>query len=214
MFDVILTLDLRHWMLLGHVVGLVLGFGSAITIEVVMLRSLMSARTSPLVLDAVVQASKLTTLGLALLWLTGIGFMLYYLEFSPEKLANEKIYAKMVIVLLLTINGWCIHRYLLPLLWKYSGKQVLAVARLRDVLLFALCGSVSAVSWFFPVVFGLNPELNGTYSIANLLGQYMLAVGLIAAVSVSFAVWQFRLVRQRAAEMLTGRGAIVIPRQC
>lgn len=212
MFDVILTLDLRHWLILGHVVGLVLGFGSALTIEVVMLRSLLSARTSPLVLDFVVQASRLTTLGLALLWVTGMGFLLYYIEYDPEKLANEKIYAKMVIVLFLTINGYCIHRYLLPLLWKYSGKRVLAVATLRDVLLFALCGSVSAVSWFFPVVFGLNPELNGVYSVANLLGQYALAVGLLSTVFISLAVWQFRLVRQRPIEPLLRRGPVVVQR--
>ncbi len=204
MFDEIATLDLRHWLLLGHVVGLVVGFGSAITIEVIMLRSLLSARTSPIVLDFVVQASKLTSLGLAVLWLTGIGFLLLYLDTDPGKLANAKIHAKVAIVLVLTTNGWCIHRFLLPVLWRHSGAKVLRKAELQDVVLFAVCGSVSAVSWIFPLIFGLNAELNNVYSFSNLFAQYVFAVAAAMVVVVPLAVYQCKAAKLEAPKNWIG----------
>ena len=41
--------------------------------------------------------------GLLILWLTGLGFLWLYWQFEPELLGNPKIWAKVVIVMVLTV---------------------------------------------------------------------------------------------------------------
>lgn len=201
MIDVFSSINLHDALLIAHVIGLVIGFGVAISIDYLLLRALLSRRLSPIILDVAVHAAKLTTFGLLILWLSGIGFLLEYSDIKPEKLENPKIHAKIVIVALLSLNGYLIHRFVLPILWRYTGKDVLSLASTKVLLLFCACAVISTVSWIFPLVFGLNGALNFSYSAVDLLVQYVFVVVFgISVLSCSLLIWRQRFIITRVKE--------------
>jgi len=186
--DVLATITLHKALVILHVLGLVLGFGVAISIDFLLLRCLLSGRMSRSALDMAEHAAYLTALGLVVLWLTGFGFLLQYYEISPEKLLNPKIHAKLAIVALLSLNGYLIHKLIMPCLWRYRGRNVLKRASTSELLLFAFCSSLSTISWVFPVVLGLNPALNFHFTAQSLFLEYLfcLAVALVLSTTVVF----------------------------
>lgn len=201
MIDVFSSINLHDALLIAHVIGLVIGFGVAISIDYLLLRALLSRRLSPIILDVAVHAAKLTTFGLLVLWISGIGFLLEYSDIKPEKLENPKIHAKMVIVALLSLNGYLIHRFVLPILWRYTGKDVLSLASIKVLLLFCACAVISTVSWIFPLIFGLNGALNFSYSAVDLLVQYVFVVVFgISVLSCSLLIWRQRFIITRTKE--------------
>lgn len=194
MFDVISTITLHDALLIAHIVGLVMGFGVAISIDYLLLRALLSRRLSPIVMDIAMHAAKLTTFGLVVLWISGIGFLMEYNALNPDKLANPKIHAKVVIVLILTLNGALIHRFVLPILWHYTGRDVLKMASNKTLMLFGACATVSTISWVFPIIFGLNKALNFNYSAVTLLSQYLMCIALVIALVFSaLYLWRAKL---------------------
>ena len=193
MIEIISSTSLHDALLIAHVIGLVIGFGVAISIDFLLLRALLSRRLSPIILDVAVHAAKLTTFGLLILWLSGIGFLLEYSNTAPEKLENPKIYAKIIIVALLSLNGYLIHRLVFPILWRYTGKDILGSASIRVLFLFCACAAISTVSWIFPLVFGLNSALNFTYPAEDLLALYVVCIVFgISVFSFSLLIWHRR----------------------
>jgi hypothetical protein len=121
-----------------------------------------------------------------MLWLSGIGFLLLYQAAEPEKVLNPKIWAKMIIVAILTINGIAIHRLVLPFLRQQVGKYLLADVEPHKRAALIGCGVVSVVSWVMPVVLGAAPQLNFAVPCAAILAAYILvlAQGFLIAVIV------------------------------
>ena len=80
---------------------LVLGFGGAVFLDLTLSRYRQSAE----LVANVDWISRFVALGLLMLWISGFGFLLLYLATEPEKVLNPKIWAKTVIVGILTVNG-------------------------------------------------------------------------------------------------------------
>lgn len=207
MFDVLMTLELRQIILIVHIVALVMGFGVAMSVELLLLRSLFRNRTSAELVNFAEQSAQIMTFGFMLLWVTGIGFLFYYHFNSPELLLTEKTSAKMVIVAVLTMNCAMNHRFVLPTLRKYSGRQVLASATQNETLMLAVYASVSLVSWIFPLLFSFNPALNTGYSVFNLLGQYVLVLTFTSVLACAVAM-KVRD-RSRSVSLLSYHGTAV-----
>lgn len=208
MFDVLMTLDLHHALLIGHVMAMIMGLGIAMSVEFILLRSLLSKRTSSTVLDLVKQGGQLVACGVLLMWVTGVALLLYNRLYGEgEVILNAVIYAKIVIAAVLTINGGFIYSVIFPILRKYSGRHVLANASQNETLLFAICGGTSVVSWIFPVLMSFNPALNTGYSAANLLGQYFFVLTFVVMLFCACAL-KLRE-RSRAASLLSYHGKAV-----
>ena len=58
--------------------------------------------------------SDAVTIGLCLLWLSGLGFLALYAMESPEKFENPRLWANVIVVIVLTINGVIIRAFVLP----------------------------------------------------------------------------------------------------
>jgi hypothetical protein len=169
-----------------HFGGLILGFGGAAFLDLTLSRYRWTAVTAELV-DNVEWISRFVARGLLMLWLSGIGFLLLYQAAEPEKVLNPKIWAKVIIVAILTINGIAIHRLVLPFLRRQVGKHLLADIEPRKRAALIGCGVVSVVSWVMPVVLGAAPQLNFVVPCAAILAAYavVLVQGfLIAAIVV------------------------------
>jgi len=177
-----LAVSLKTPLLMLHLLGLVLGIGGLVVGDVLIFRILKTDKVSKGEVDALNFVGRFVTTGLALLWLSGIGFLLFYAVFSQETLGNPKIWAKVLIVSVLTLNGFFIHRFILPQLQSNIGKALFSGQNsLADLLIVP--GAVSVVCWGIAFVMGAAPALNFSVSGITIINVcvMLLAAGIIVA---------------------------------
>lgn len=167
---------LRTSLRLFHFAGLVLGFGGAIFLDLMLSRYRRMVVSTELVAN-VEWISRFVASGLLLLWISGGGFLLLYFVAEPEKLMNPKIWAKITIVSILTINGLAIHRFVLPFIRQRVGSQLLTEIKPGTKVALIACGVISVVSWTVPVILGAAPQLNFVVPCAVILAAYVLMLG-------------------------------------
>lgn len=173
----------RTFLRLVHFAGLIIGFGGAVFLDLLLARYRRMTMTADLVSN-VEWVSRFVAVGLLLLWISGVGFLLLYEASEPEKLMNPKIWAKITIVAILSLNGIAIHRLVLPFLRRRTGMQLLEGLRPKTKVALIGCGVVSAVSWSVPVVLGAAPQLNFVVPGLVILAAYALVVAQAFLIAV------------------------------
>ena len=163
-----------------HFIGLAMGLGGATLLDLMLLRFFIRGRITEDTYGVFAFASRVVDLGLRLLWATGLGFLFFYALTQPELLTNPKVHAKLVIVAILTINGFFIHQMILPSVRGQIGRSLFdGMSRLRRGV-FVTSGAISAVSWYVPVALGAFPQLNFQVSAVALLTGYLALIALAA----------------------------------
>lgn len=160
-----------------HFLGLALGLGTATFLDLMMVRFMVRGkirRTHWLMLEF---GSKMVTAGLFLLWLSGIGFLVWYGFFEPKNLGNPKIWAKISIVFVLTINGHYLHGVVLPIFRGQVGRGLFTGVPTWRRNLMVAGGVTSVVSWYFPVAIAASPWLNFNVPIPQITGAYLAVLG-------------------------------------
>ena len=177
----------------GHLVGLVLGLGTTLYLDGGCFLSI--ARNSwngyrNFMSSALFEiGTKYVMVGLGLLWITGCGFLIHYSVFDPDKLANPKLYAKLAVVTVLTVNGYFLHYLVLRRVARMSDCSQFVKSRIGPLCLFS--GAVSSASWAGAFLLGALPILNN-----------------VAAFSVFVAAWAvLALVVYFCARIAIGRSA-------
>ena len=166
----------RSFLVAAHQASLVVGLGAAFFLDIYLAQFLKHRAVTHQTLDLVHFGSRLVTWGLGAIWFTGGAILAYYFFWAPELLQNPKIWAKLVIVLGLTINGMFIHRYAITGLRECLGKSILDQSMLRVALTSLPLTSVSIVSWGFAFLLGAFKELNNTYDASAILLGYFAAL--------------------------------------
>ena len=160
-----------------HILGVAFGLGIATGMDLLLIKHILTKKTLRQAQYLFIkQLSSLVTWGLILLWFSGVGFLWKYQQVSPEKLLNPKIWSKLMIVTILTINGIFIHHYLLPKLKGCIGKCVDEVCSYNEMALIFSSGAVSMVSWYVPFIYGTVPQLNFAYSFSTFTLVYLIMV--------------------------------------
>ncbi|TCN17989.1 hypothetical protein [Sinorhizobium americanum] len=139
-----------------HFAGLIIGFGGAVFLDLLIARYRRTTMTAELV----EWVSRFVGLGLLLLWISGSGFLLLYQVSEPEKLMNPKSGPRLPSSASCRSTVFAIHRFVLPFLRRRTGTQLLAGLKPKTKAALIWCGVVSAVSWSVPVVLGAAPQLN------------------------------------------------------
>jgi hypothetical protein len=106
---------------------------------------------------------------LGMLW--GSGFVLVGIDtgFDPVLIGrNSKLLAKLSVVTLLSINGWALHRYALPLL---LGRRQKPLGPLPVLL-----GAISAASWLFAMFVGISKAVAPALGYWGYMALYAFAV--------------------------------------
>lgn len=165
-----------------HFCGLVLGVGSATLLDLIIARFILMRGISYEHVYVVDFSAKVVAIGLALLWISGIGFLVHYGLFEPAKLQNPKVWAKIAIVAVLTINGLLVHFFVLPRIRKQVGKRLLDELSPFDCSLVLLAGTVSAISWYVPLMLGAIPQLNYVVPAEAILSGYALLLTVVNTV--------------------------------
>lgn len=166
-----------------HFVGLALGLGAATVLDLMIFRFFLNGKVTSEQWAVFDFGSKIVNAGLVLLWVTGFGFLAYYGAFEPIKFGNEKVWAKMLIVLILTINGFFIHAVILPKVKAQIGRSLLEGMSARQKSVLLTSGAISATSWYVPLLLGALPQLNFVVPMTTILLAYALILALVAVVS-------------------------------
>lgn len=178
-------ITLKTMMIAGHLIGLCLGLGGAVLMDAIIFRFFHQQKISEDQISIFSFLSKLLTVGLIILWLTGLGFLAIYYVQDASKLANPKIWGKVSIVVILTLNGAFLHYKILPMLQSFVGHRLFDKSTQRQNWMMIFAGTVSVVSWFLPFLLGVSKELNFAVSVVDILLVYAAAltiVGLTASV--------------------------------
>lgn len=176
-----------------HLVGLIMGFGGAVLLDLTIFKHGVLRPISQYTIHQTELLSRFVTWGLILLWGTGIGLIAINLMDKPEYLTNQKLWAKVAIVVLLTINGVFVHNRVLPILKQKVGQRIFEMANKLETLLLTLVGSVSFVSWTTPFILGKASELNYVTPMWVIMLAYFGAV---------FAMWFIMFVTMSSVSKL------------
>ncbi|HVM30459.1 MAG TPA: hypothetical protein VM305_06795 [Candidatus Limnocylindrales bacterium] len=144
-------MDLQPLIVVAHIVGAAIGVGGAMATDSVFLRSIRNRHISSEQFLLIRSVSDVVMIGLGLVALTGVALLLL----SPELIHDAKFQAKMVVVVVLLVNGLLFHGLVLPFLARqrdqWLSREVLSTSR-RWV--FAVSGALSGVSWFAALILG------------------------------------------------------------
>ena len=155
-----------------HLAGLIMGLGGAILADTTIFTRGVIRPVSNYTVHQAEFLSRLVTFGLVILWLSGAALIWTNTIANPEYLTNQKLWAKVFIVVMLTVNGVLVHKLVLPSLRKSVGTRLFdGISRTRLAGMTFL-GSVSLVSWTLPFVLGKATELNYVTPVLEILAVY------------------------------------------
>lgn len=167
---------LKTVLIAGHLIGLAFGVGGALTLDIIAFRYFYLDRITAEKLIIFHFIARLVTFGLFVLWVTGIAFLWIYWQYQPELLGNQKVWAKVVIVVALTINGYFLHHKVFPILDRNLGLQLFHKVSVDEKAMMFSLSSISIISWGFPLVLGIARSLNFTTGMENILAFYFLTL--------------------------------------
>ena len=156
----IFAFKLHTILIVFHLIGLIIGFGVAIAVDALMLKRAFFSRINRDLIHTIEFLSQLVTLGLVILWISGIALALDNYHANASFVTNAKFWAKVCIVIVLTIGAYNIHTNVLPRVRQYEGRSLLDRASAGTCFTWALASAVSIVSWTLPVLLGSARELS------------------------------------------------------
>ncbi|UUZ76752.1 hypothetical protein LP414_04110 [Polaromonas sp. P1(28)-13] len=182
-----------------HLIACCVAIGLVLTSDIAMVKQLFKADPADR-LDSkhLSDLQKTVSLALIALWITGVAII--SLDASIKGwgyFANPKLQSKIAIVMLLTLNGFALHKYVLPLMQK-AGSLLKLSFNQRMLAIFT--GAVSGVSWFYAAMLGIGRPLNWKYSLLEILAAYpVLIVGGFASMVLLTAWSQHKASRSDAS---------------
>jgi hypothetical protein len=160
-----------------HLIACCVAIGLVFTSDIAMVKQLLRADSAEK-LDPAHLSYLQTTVCRALiaLWVSGIGIIALDISLKGwAYLGNPKLQAKIAIVCLMTVNGYVLHKYVMPLMQSLGS---LLNMNFNQRMKATFAGALSGVSWFYAAMLGIGRPLNWKYSLFEILAAYpMLIVG-------------------------------------
>ncbi|NJM30206.1 MAG: hypothetical protein HC855_08960 [Rhizobiales bacterium] len=164
-----------------HVGGLVMGFGGAALADYMLFTRCISRPVTQGAVNYIHFLSRIVACGLGILWISGLMLVWLRIQTTPEFAANPKLWAKITIVSILTVNGIVIHKFALKRLEHSIGRRYFDGAGALETAGLMLCASISSMSWMVPFLLGMLPELNYVAPAAHILAVYVALIGFVWA---------------------------------
>lgn len=207
-----MSLALVPWIMtalrLAHFAGLILGIGAATLLDLIILRFVLTRRIEENSIRIVIFSSTVISVGLIILWLSGLGFLIYYWFYDLAKIDNPKLLAKIIIVCVLSVNSFLVHSLVIPQIKAHVGRHLLDDLSRWRCLLLIFIGTVSAISWYVPLILGVVPQFNKTVPAEVILASYAL---LVISVNVFIAI---ALIIMRHGKIMLSVGLTAEPGTC
>ncbi|WP_299730777.1 hypothetical protein [uncultured Endozoicomonas sp.] len=171
--------NLKSLITFVHLAGLAIGLGGAWVLDAFIVKHLHN----PISKDkyfTIEFVSKFVLAGLVILWLSGFSFIGYYYLYTPEFLVNQKVWGKLFIVVVLTLNGFLVHRVVLPRVNDSIGRSLADSLSEAEIKKLTVIGVVSFMSWIFPVILGVSKTLNFSVPAIDIIAFYLVVVVAVA----------------------------------
>ena len=179
----------------GHVIGIALGLGLAIYADGRFLRAL-SAPIRAVELENLRAIHAHVVVAMALLWVTGLALLYARTGFSLSEFA-PKLYYKVGVVSVLTLNAALIARKAMPKLEDHVGLSFIEMP-LAVRMQLALIGAVSAACWLSLLALGVFQSFKqmGSEAIASVLQWFFFlplsgALGMALLAPAMFSAGRF-----------------------
>ena len=191
-------MTLHSILLVAHLFGMVLGIGAATAADLMILRRGLFQPIKAGLVDVVADLSEAVSVGLVLLWISGIGLATESYLHNPGFIGNEKFWAKVAIVAMLSANAFVIHGAILPNLRHQIGKKLFSGLGKWSRINFIVAAALSGVSWYLPMVLGATREWSYVVPFTVIWFSY---VGLLVAGAGAIAGLMWLSDRQEASQM-------------
>jgi hypothetical protein len=151
----------------------------AMTLAAVLREDLRLVQTQRIDANRLLHTARAVSIGLSALWASGL--MLVAIDAATSAgpwLPSAKLQAKLIVVSVLTVNGWALHAWVFPRLWS------VAVRIDRGLWPAAALGALSSASWVTASFFGVARIISPWLSLAGFMALY----GTVLAVCVAMAL--------------------------
>ncbi len=150
----------------------------AMTLAAVLREDLRLVTTQRIDASRLRHTARAVSLGLSALWASGL--MLVAIDVAASAgpwWPSAKLQAKLIVVGVLTVNGWALHAWVFPRLWG-------AAVRIdRSWWPAAVLGAISSASWGTASFIGVARVVSPWWSLAGFMALY----GTVLAVCVALA---------------------------
>jgi hypothetical protein len=150
----------------------------ALTLAAVLREDLRLVMTRRIDMPRLLHTARAVSIGLSVLWASGL--MLVAIDAATSAgpwWPSAKLQAKLIVVSVLTINGWALHAWVFPRLWG------VAVRIDRGLWPAAALGALSSASWVTASFVGVARVVSPWLSLAGFMALY----GAVVAVCVALA---------------------------
>ena len=166
----------KHIITIFHVFAVVIGMGGAIVTDFLFVYFAFNKKISKQENKIIYLLASLVSIALILVIITGV---LIFLGDITKYLNSAKFLTKMSVVLLLTINGFLLHKIVFS---KLKDKNFLSNKgfEIRRRLAFAM-GSISFISWATALSLGVLDKVHTTYINAISIYFGLIAIGILSS---------------------------------
>jgi hypothetical protein len=150
----------------------------AMTLAAVLREDLRLLRTRRIDALRLQHSARAMSIGLSALWASGL--MLIAIDAATSAgpwLPSAKLQAKLIVVTVLTVNGWALHARVFP---RLAGEAVRIDCRLWPA---AALGAISSASWVTASFVGVARVVSPWLSLTGFMALY----GAVAAICVALA---------------------------
>jgi len=127
----------------------------------------------------------MVSIALIMLWVTGFGLVAQGYLNDPAYILNQKLWAKVAVVITLTLNGVILHYYSFP---KLMAPQGFWSNKTNTQLIVVATAVISLVSWLFACYLGIARTWNNTVSFSYVMAFY--AAALTFGSFIALEVWR------------------------
>jgi hypothetical protein len=178
-----------------HLIACCVALGLVLYLDMSLLFS-RRRELSPKLLQDMQTLPTLVHHGLVALWATGFAIVAIGMQMKGlAYLDNPKLWVKVLVVTVLSINGWLLHRYALPMMVK--SLRLSDLARKQRLHLCWMAG-ISGASWMTAAYLGIARYMNGSLSFTSILAVYLLVLLASLALTLYFLVFDLEKRRQLA----------------
>lgn len=132
--------------------------------------------------------SRAACAGLVLVWITGALLVTSNAIEVPASLADQKLWAKLFIVAVLTFNALLLHGIVKPLVTSRVGHPPFMTVSNRLPIASILFGAVAAMSCLFAAYLGVAKKLNAEIDIVTVSTSYVIALLVTWLVGITLCI--------------------------
>ncbi len=171
---------LHAMLFFAHILGIICAVSAMFVSENVIYRKFKNFSTSDF--ELVNELSNIIKLSVGMIWVSGLGLIYLGYQSNLLFLANEKIWAKIIIVALITLNGLYISKCIMPRIKTLNHTKTL-VNSYFESFLFRLSFAISVTGWLVAMFYGIARFMNNNHSVYFLLLVFVGVVLLVVMAS-------------------------------